>query len=790
MLRKMSLKSKLLSIGLALTVIPLATVATVVYFQNVKMRDVATEESVRLAYTDLEHIAGGIHAMCTSQQDILEMKIRSDLKVAADVLANEGGVAFSEESVSWDAANQFTGARSALELPKMLVGEQWLGKVQSATETAEVVDKVRTLVGSTATIFQRMNPAGDMLRVCTSVVKDDGTRAIGTYIPATNVDGTPNPVVAQVLRGEPYVGRAWVVNGWYITAYEPIYDDDHQVAGMLYVGVKQETVEALRREIMEVVVGKTGYAFVLDSQGRYVISKDGARDGENLWDAKDADGNYFIRELCDKGTKLAEHDSAEMRYPWKNDGDAAPRMKMARIIYFKPWDWVIGVGAYEDEFFQATARIDRIGQAGVTQLASISGAAMILALLVWYFVSKGLVGRIMHAVEALRNGASQVSAAAGEIASGSQSLAQGTSEQAAAIEETSSSIEEMSSMTRRNAGHAGQARTLAASARETADKGTAAMQRMTQAIGDIKKSSDETARIVKTIDEIAFQTNLLALNAAVEAARAGEAGKGFAVVAEEVRNLAQRSAQAAKDTAGMIEQAVRNAGNGVQISQEVAHFLEQIAAGSRKVNELIEEIAAASKEQTEGVEQINSAIGQMDQVTQANAANAEESAAAAEELSAQAEELNLSVLQLQAMVSSAKSDSYQFDKPHVKAAPPRHAKPQPHFQTPHAASKSPNCWEIKDCGRTPGGAKAKELGVCPAYPDHGRECWAIAGTLCGGKVQGSFATKLGTCTKCGFYQDTKRQLRGSHGGSQAACASKAKAEELIPLEDEEGLARF
>ena len=162
---------------------------------------------------------------------------------------------------------------------------------------------------------------------------------------------------------------------------------------------------------------------------------------------------------------------------------------------------------------------------------------------------------------------------------------------------------------------------------------------MSQAIDDIKTSSDETAKIIKTIDEIAFQTNLLALNAAVEAARAGEAGKGFAVVAEEVRNLAQRSAEAARNTADMIEGSVKNADNGVQISQEVGQSLQEIAEGNRKVNDLVAEIAAASAEQAQGIEQINTAVGQMDQVTQSNTASAEESSSAAEELASQAQEL-------------------------------------------------------------------------------------------------------------------------------------------------------
>ncbi|MBT3199535.1 MAG: hypothetical protein HN350_06420, partial [Phycisphaerales bacterium] len=291
-----------------------------------------------------------------------------------------------------------------------------------------------------------------------------------------------------------------------------------------------------------------------------------------------------------------------------------------------------------------------------------------------FVITRGIVKPIQQVISSLTSGAEQTSSASGQVSSASQSLAQGASEQAAAVEEVTSSIEEMASMTKQNATNADEAKSLAANATDGADKGTAAMGRMSTAIEDIKKSSDETAKIIKTIDEIAFQTNLLALNAAVEAARAGEAGKGFAVVAEEVRNLAQRSAQAAKDTADMIEGSVKNADNGVAISTEVAEMLDEIAGNNRKVDDLVGEIAAASNEQAQGIDQINTAVGQMDQVTQSNAANAEESASASEELSAQAEQLTGMVSQLQSMVttkgstgrhSTSKPASFQADESHM-----------------------------------------------------------------------------------------------------------------------------
>jgi methyl-accepting chemotaxis protein len=250
-----------------------------------------------------------------------------------------------------------------------------------------------------------------------------------------------------------------------------------------------------------------------------------------------------------------------------------------------------------------------------------------------------LVENLDQALQQVAQGTRQVSSASLQISSGSQSLAQGANEQASSLEEVSSSLEQMASMTKQNANNSINAKNLATSANSNAEQGKQAMTRMTISINKIKESSDQTARIVKTIDEIAMQTNLLALNAAVEAARAGEAGRGFAVVAEEVRNLAQRSAEAAKNTANMIEESVRNAVDGVTIASEVARSFDEITDSNAKVNNLITEIAAASQEQSQGIEQINIAVTQMDKVTQQNAANSEESASAAEELSSQSEEL-------------------------------------------------------------------------------------------------------------------------------------------------------
>ncbi len=414
--------------------------------------------------------------------------------------------------------------------------------------------------------------------------------------------------------------------------------------------IPDKTMTSLRQSIMKIQVGRTGYVYVLNSQGNYIISKDGKRDGENLWNATDADGRLFIQEIVTKARSLSDSQVSEQLYPWQNSGESQARVKIARFVYFPSWDWIISAGSYLDEVYSARNLIQNQGKRLFSVIGIIIALSIACTTSVWWFLARHLTRRILQVIQQLTVGSQQVAAASRQVSAASQSLAKGATEQAAGLEETSSSLEEMASMTRKNSDNAQQANTLASQARKAADNGGQAMIRMNQAIIDIQNSSNETAKIIKVIDEIAFQTNLLALNAAVEAARAGEAGKGFAVVAEEVRNLAMRSAEAAKNTSNMIEDSVRNAKKGVDIATEVGTVLDDIVQHIGTTTDLVAEITAASKEQTEGISHVNSSVNEMDKVTQSNAANAEESAGASEELNAQAVQMSHLVTELTGLI--------------------------------------------------------------------------------------------------------------------------------------------
>jgi len=377
--------------------------------------------------------------------------------------------------------------------------------------------------------------------------------------------------------------------------------------------------------IDKIKVGREGYAYVVNKDGFVIAYPDKAKILQlNLTSYP------FGKEMLQKKRGMVE-------YTWEG------AEKIASFTEYPAMQWIVAASVKKSDILSTVNRMQNIFYLLAVVMAAISFAVAV-------FISLRIVKPINHAISGLTESSYQVAAAAKQLSTASSSLSEGASRQAAGLEEASSSLEEMSSMTKLNAENSRQANLMMEETGRIVEEANDAMGELNVSMGEITAASEKTAKIIKTIDEIAFQTNLLALNAAVEAARAGEAGAGFAVVAEEVRNLAMRAAEAAKNTENLIAETVGKIKAGTAIVTKSNEAFGKVMEGAKKVGSLIGEIAAASQEQAQGIEQIAKAVTEVDKVVQANAASAEESASAAEEMTAQAERMKDFVGELVALV--------------------------------------------------------------------------------------------------------------------------------------------
>ena len=396
-----------------------------------------------------------------------------------------------------------------------------------------------------------------------------------------------------------------------------------------------------KKYIAPIKIGKKGYAYMLDRKGNVIAHPD-----------PKLIMNLNMNDLP-FGHKIVKPDSGVDFYTWKGV------KKMVAFQKVPATGWKVAAGAATDELMAPVRSMGRIN-------LMVGAGVLVAAVLLILFLVRSMVNPINRAVRGLKQGADQVGTAASQVASASQSLASGSSQQAASLEESSASLEEMAAMTRQNANNAAQADNLMKETSRVVATANETMGHLTRSMSAITEASEETSKIIKTIDEIAFQTNLLALNAAVEAARAGEAGAGFAVVADEVRNLAMRAADAARSTSELIEDTGKRVHEGSELVIQSDEAFSKVAESAGKVGELVGEIAAASKEQADGIDQVNRAVTEMDKLTQQNAASAEESASASEEMSAQADQMTDLLVQLQALVDGQKNGAKKIARARVK----------------------------------------------------------------------------------------------------------------------------
>lgn len=328
---KMTLKRKIIGLAVLAAILPVVVMMILMASFEASISEMTSKELSDVARGNMAQIAKDVYALCETSNNLIQKKINNGLNVARNILKRHNDIEVSKETVVWNAVNQLTGQSQTVELPRLMAGGVWLGQNRDLAVPTPIVDEVEKLVGITCTIFQRMNDRGDMLRVATNVQDHEKRRAIGTYIPAVLPEGTDNPVIAAALKGQSYRGLAYVVNTWYLTAYEPITDKAGKIIGMLYVGEKLESVASLRKAIMEMKVGKIGYVGVIggkgEHKGRYIISKDGTRDGENIWDQKDIHGNNTVQTIIANALKQPKGESFYHEYIWQNPGDPQPRKR-------------------------------------------------------------------------------------------------------------------------------------------------------------------------------------------------------------------------------------------------------------------------------------------------------------------------------------------------------------------------------------------------------------------------------------------------------------------------------
>ncbi|MET0267702.1 MAG: Cache 3/Cache 2 fusion domain-containing protein [Duganella sp.] len=526
-----------------------------------------------------------------------------------------------------------------------------------------VADKFTNDTGVIATIFAANGQ--EFVRVSTSLKKENGDRAVGTQLDHAH------PSYPLLRAGKSYIGLATLFGKQFITQYDPIRDAGGNVIGVLFIGLDiSKNMDMLKQKIKAIKIGETGYIYVLNAvqgekRGTTLIHP--SKEGANLYDLKSSDGQPFIKEMLDAG-------SGGMTYQWSDAEGKAPREKMVEFHTFKDWNWLIVGGTYTEEITSEAATLrNRYALIGLTALVIF---AVILFLLVRAVVSRPLaraevaaeriakgdldvhlevhnndeIGQVLRALNGIssnlssvvgqvRSGAEQITTAATEIANGNLDLSSRTEEQASSLEQTAASMEELSGAVRQNADNAAQANQMALAASGIAAKGGEVVAQVVDTMGSINASSRKIVDIISVIDGIAFQTNILALNAAVEAARAGEQGRGFAVVASEVRNLAQRSATAAKEIKALIDDSVSKVDVGSRQVEQAGATMQEVVDSVRRVTDIMAEISSASDEQRTGIGQVHDAISQMDDVTQQNAALVEQAAAAASALQQQAHEL-------------------------------------------------------------------------------------------------------------------------------------------------------
>jgi len=659
------------ALGVTLIGVTTAGILGILFWQSSIVAEKLTEYFDGQAQHEMKLAVDDARNLLATQHATLSKQLENDMRVVLDIVERGGGIATETETVDWEAINQITKTKSTVPLPKMTLGYQWFGQNAAPNEPTPLVDTIMNLTGTTCTVFQTMNAQGDLLRVATNILKTNGKRAVGTYIPSSSI------VAKTIKSGKTFRGTAYVVNAWYLTQYRPIKNASGKVLGCLYVGILQEGVQQLRDGLKSVVLGSTGYLSVMSGSGKSAgvvkMHKNQKLEGTSLLAKEDANGEKIYKDLIEEA-KGAKGKPVTRKVMLATTGSGGAKETILTAIYFKPWDWVIVGTGFVDEFMEGKRAADSALERSKMWAAGIGLIMLIIGVFITLYFARtmsasigkavtvmskinngdlnieqlpvspkgprdeteelgaainGMSGKLREVVASVQSAAQSVTMGSAELAGTSQSLSEGAANQASSVEEVSASMEEMTSNIEQNTDNAQQTESIARQAADDAMQGGDSVAKTVEAMRQI-------ADKIAIIEEIARQTNLLALNAAIEAARAGEHGKGFAVVAAEVRKLAERSGVAASEISEL-------SGHSVAIAEQAGEMLQKMVPDITKTAELVQEITAGSQEQHTGSSQIKTAIMELDSVVQQNTAESEHVAASSQELASHASLLQESI---------------------------------------------------------------------------------------------------------------------------------------------------
>lgn len=393
---KYSIRLKLILLGVGCVLVSVAVMIGVSIWQTRVSSEKSISQVNELIDAEIEQIAVDVYNLIRSQDEAIQLQVVGGLNVLKYLIDHDGGLSLGEIDENWTVVNQITSESKQVQLPQLLLGENWLRKVTDPSVSVPAVDELMEQLDAKATIFQPLPDGSGILRVATNVTSVDGKRAIGTYIPAKNADGSDNVVVSTVMSGKQYQGVAFVVDAWYVTAYHPVMNSAGEVIAVLFVGIKQESVATLRNAIMQTEVGKSGYINIIGGagaqQGVNIISRGGEQDGVSVWEDKDVNGKLIYQEIVNTSLALPPEQTATFKFQTSHDTSE----RVARVAYYTPWDWVIIVNGYQGDYQSFYDDLEKSQTQMVLMFLLFGLGLSIISFILVFFIARSMTNPIVN----------------------------------------------------------------------------------------------------------------------------------------------------------------------------------------------------------------------------------------------------------------------------------------------------------------------------------------------------------------------------------------------------------